>query len=186
MIFTRVALLLLLAGSSISTQAQAPVFGTDTDRGEAAQLWQQMLAMNLVGDSLIPTDLYKGVQPHGLILENLVAEATLDDHTGVLIVKRNYGPSGVDMSVVEADRVAALKAVTIMFNREEGYDPDNQNWFYAKYLPDGTLDKNPKDIELAGRVAKGGGPNGTDAGCIACHRAAPGGDFLFVTELVGM
>ncbi len=176
---------LALALSGFS-QAQAPGFGQAVDRAEAEQLWQQMLDMKLVGASLMPTELYKGVQPHGFILENLVAEATLGDHKGVLIVKRNYGPSGVDTAVVEADRVAALKAVTIMFRRHENYDPANQNWFYAKYLPDGSLDNNPKGVALAGRVAAGAGPNGSDAGCIACHRAAPGGDFLFVTELVGM
>ena len=55
------------------------------------------------------------------------------------------------------------------------YDPDNQNWFWAKYLPNGSLDKNPKGMQLAGRVAKG-----ADAGCIACHAGADGGDYMFL------
>lgn len=67
-----------------------------------------------------------------------------------------------------------LKAVTVMYRREKGYDPDNQDWFWAKYGPDGTLDTNPKGIPLAGRVAKG-----MDAGCIACHAGAPGADMVF-------
>ena len=62
-------------------------------------------------------------------------------------------------------------------SREAGYDDDNENWFWAKYLPDGSLDKNPKGMELAGRVAKG-----ADMGCIACHSAAPGDDYLYVND----
>ena len=58
-----------------------------------------------------------------------------------------------------------------------GYDTANKNWFWAKYLPDGSLDKNPKDMELAGRVAKG-----AEMGCIACHSAAPGDDYLYVSD----
>ena len=42
------------------------------------------------------------------------------------------------------------------------------------YRADGTLDKNPKGMQLAGRVAKGAAK-----GCIACHTAAPGGDMVF-------
>ena len=61
-----------------------------------------------------------------------------------------------------------------MFQREDGYDSDNQNWFWAKFTPDGGLDKNPKGMMLAGRVAKG-----KPKGCIACHTAAPGGDYIF-------
>jgi hypothetical protein len=70
-----------------------------------------------------------------------------------------------------------LGAVTVMFKREDGYDADNQNWFWAKYLPDGSLDKNPKGMQLAGRVAKG-----ADAGCIACHSTAEGDDYLFTSN----
>ncbi len=62
-----------------------------------------------------------------------------------------------------------------MFQREEGYDADNRNWFWVKYLPDGSLDKNPAGMALAGMVGKN-----ADAGCIACHRGDP--DYLFTTD----
>ena len=68
-------------------------------------------------------------------------------------------------------------AVTVMFQRESGYDDDNKNWYWAKYLADGSLDKNPKGMELAGRVAKG-----ADAGCIACHSGADGEDYEFLRD----
>ncbi len=67
-----------------------------------------------------------------------------------------------------------LKAITVMFKRERGYDADNRNWFWAKFKPDGSLDKNPKGVALAGRVMKG-----ANKGCIACHKSAPGGDMVF-------
>jgi len=181
----RIITVVFLIACGQGLRAQEPDFGGPEDTAYADALWQQMLTLKLVGDDLEEDQLYTGVQPHGFVLENLVAEATLEGRTGALVVKRNYGPSGIDMAVVERDRVAALKAVTVMFSRDASYDPGNQNWFYAKYRPDGSLDKNPKGVPLAGRVAKGVGPDGTDAGCIACHRAAPGNDFLFVTDLGG-
>jgi len=60
-----------------------------------------------------------------------------------------------------------------MFKRQ-GYDPENKDWFWVKYAPDGSILKNPKGMKLAGRVAKG-----MPEGCIACHTAAPGGDMVY-------
>ncbi len=102
---------------------------------------------------------------------------TVDDNTGPLIVKYNYGGEGVSTDAVSQNPDQYLAAVTIMYQRA-GYDPDNNDWFWAKYLPDGSLDKNPKGMQLAGRVAKGN----TEAGCIACHSAAPGGDMVFTNN----
>jgi hypothetical protein len=45
------------------------------------------------------------------------------------------------------------------------YDAKNR----VKYLPDGSLDKSPEGVPLAGRAV----------GCIQCHSAAPGGDMLY-------
>ena len=69
-----------------------------------------------------------------------------------------------------------MEAVTVMFKREAGYDPENKDWFWVKYAPDGSIMKNPKAMSLAGRVAKGN----MKQGCIACHRAAPGGDMVYL------
>lgn len=62
-----------------------------------------------------------------------------------------------------------------MAKREAGYDSDNNDWFWAKYKPNGKLHANPKGMLLAGRVAKG-----MKAGCIACHKSASGSDMVFV------
>ncbi|MDX1711131.1 MAG: cytochrome P460 family protein [Rhodovibrionaceae bacterium] len=123
---------------------------------------------------------YEGTQPHGKVLEFLETEVTYEGHTGLVMVKKNYrgegDPEEVEHAVLE-DRQKHLASVTVMLRREDGYDPDHQNWFWAKYNADGSLATNPKDMKLAGRVAKG-----ADKGCIACHQAAPGGDYVFTHD----
>ena len=79
---------------------------------------------------------------------------------------------------VQENGVEHLAAITVMFKREDGYDAENKNWFWAKYLPDGSLDKNPKGMQLAGRVAKGN----ASGGCIACHSAEA--DYLYTTNAI--
>ena len=157
-------------------QAQDAAFGTDADADYAARIWSAMEEMNLAGEGMIHSFPYEGVAPHGMMLETFYTTASVDDHSGDLVVKRNYGPEGVSVDEVLGDPGKHLAAVTVMFRREAGFDPENADWFWVKYLPDGTLDKNPKGMRLAGRVAKG-----MDAGCIACHSGA-GDDMLFTTD----
>ncbi len=161
--------------------AQNAPFGTDTDAAYAALIWEAMEAQKLAGEDQIFSFPYEGVAPHGMMLETFYSHATIDGHTGELIVKRNYGPEGVTSDEVLADPAKHLGAVTVMFRREKGFDADNQDWFWVKYLPDGSLDKNPKGMRLAGKVAKG-----ADAGCIACHTNAGGDDYVFTSDAVGM
>ena len=88
------------------------------------------------------------------------------------------GGSGLSKYSAETNR---LKAVTVMYKRESGYDSDNQDWFWAKYTPDGGLhikEAQGMKIKLAGRVAKG-----KPEGCISCHRAAGGGDYVYASNI---
>ncbi len=169
-----------LALSTSWAMAQDVPFGSDADAAYAAQLWAVMEDMNLAGDNMLRSYPYAGIEPHGLMLETLYTTATVAGHTGDLVVKRNYGPEGVTANEVLADPDKHLGAVTVMFRREAGFDADNADWFWVKYLPDGSLDKNARGMRLAGKVAKG-----MDAGCIACHAGA-GDDMLFTTDHVGM
>lgn len=152
--------------------AQAP-FGSEEDVAYAATLWERLARFNLHGRTQINTVPYDGQHPHGAVLETLEGVIQVGDDVGAVIVKRNYGGEGATKASVANDRAKYLGAVTVMFRRP-GYDPDNANWFWAKYLPDGSLDKNPMGVPLAGRVAKG-----MAEGCIACHEAAPGGDYVY-------
>ena len=176
-IFTASLTALGLAAGGAAAQDMA--FGTDADAAYAAKIWAQMEAINLAGDGMIRTYPYEGTPPHGKMLETFYTTATVDGHTGDLVVKRNYGPEGVTDDQVLSEPGKHLGAVTVMFRREAGYDADNADWFWVKYLPDGSLDKNPMGMRLAGRVAKG-----MDAGCIACHAGA-GKDMLFTTDHIG-
>ena len=171
-----------LAGSLTMTTATAQdmmPFGTDHDIAYAALLWDVMNASKLAGPNAIQTYPYEGIAPHGMMLQTFYTTGTIDGHTGDLIVKRNYGPDGVSEDEVLMDPAKHLGAITVMFRREAGYDDDNQDWFWAKFLPDGSLDKNAMGGALAGRVAKG-----ADAGCIACHSGVD--DYVFTSDAITM
>ena len=171
-----------LAGSLTMTTATAQdmmPFGTDHDIEYAALLWDVMNASNLAGPNSIQTYPYEGIAPHGMMLQTFYSTGTINGHTGDLIVKRNYGPEGVSEDEVLMDPSKHLGAITVMFRREAGYDDDNQDWFWAKFLPDGSLDKNAMGGSLAGRVAKG-----MDEGCIACHSGVD--DYVFTSDAITM
>lgn len=162
-----------LAALLVSSQVSAAPFGADDDVAYAKKLWHEMTKHQFAGKEAIAGTPYIGVHPHGTILDTIDGSLKVGNNTGDLIVKRNYGGEGVSKSAVADQPDKYLDAVTVMYRRA-GYDADNQNWFWVKYKPDGSLHTNPAGIPLAGRVAKG-----APKGCIACHAAAPGGDLVF-------
>ncbi|GAB4241695.1 MAG: hypothetical protein Kow0032_29630 [Methyloligellaceae bacterium] len=137
-------------------------------------LWAALEKAQLAGKNAKADSPYKGQAPHGAVLETIHSQVSVGGHTGKVVVKRNYGGKGVSIDAVKGDRAKFLKAVTVMFKREAGYDKDNNDWFWVKYKPDGSLHTNPKGMQLAGRVMKG-----ADKGCIACHSAVKDKDYLF-------
>jgi hypothetical protein len=169
---------LALGGAVTLAHAQDAPFGNAEDTEYATKLWQIMLEQKLVGDDSIKVRPFEGNEPHGAIQEVLATTTTVDGHSGRLLVKRNHGgKEGLSVEDVYDDPLTNLAAITIMFKREGGYDAENLDWFWAKYLPSGELDKNPKGMQLAGRVAKG-----AEMGCIACHTAAGGEDLETLTS----
>ncbi len=170
----RKSLALAAAAVVVSSTALAAPFGEPKDVAYAAQLWKVLENTGLVGANAIQSHAYTGAHPHGAVLTTAEARIRVGSDAGTAIVKNNYGGDGVSTEAVSNNPGKYLAAVTVMFKRP-GYDADNQDWFWVKYLPDGSLDKNPKGMQLAGQIAKGN----TKGGCIACHSAAPGGDMLF-------
>jgi hypothetical protein len=148
-------------------------FGSAADVAYAEKLWGAMQKLQLVGNGRMVSTPYTGSHPHGAILDTLDGTLSVAGDRGAVIVKNNYGGEGVSKKAVADNPEKYLKAVTVMFKRA-GYDADNKDWFWVKYAPDGSVMKNPKKMSLAGRVAKG-----MPKGCIACHKAAPGGDMVF-------
>ena len=107
------------------------------------------------------TALYPGTEPHGALLttyvnpaaeEGLAAEMEMLPEDAI-VVKENYQP----------DRT--LAAVTIMY-KVQGYDPEHNDWFWAKYGPEGA-------VESAGRVP----------GCIECHGERADNDYIWSDTL---
>lgn len=163
------------------TSMSPPPMGNPPDVADARALWRALQSAQLVGPEARRVQPYTGVHPHGAILETLHQTVSVNGHTGLAIVKRNYGGEDVSIDNVARNRATYLKAVTVMYKRESGYDPDNQNWFWAKYTPGGGLhvkEAKGMKIKLAGRVAKG-----KPEGCISCHRAAGGGDYVYSSNI---
>lgn len=137
-------------------------FGDKEDTEFAALVWA---AMDGYENWIMKTDMYPGKSPHGKFLRMYYSMVRVAGKPYHIIVKDNY------------DAKKNLAAVTIMVQREAGYDADNNDWFWAKFKADGTIDRNPKDMALAGRVAKG-----MDTGCIACHKGAMDSDYVFTND----
>ena len=160
--------------SARATQMMSMPFGDPSSVAYSDALWAAMAGARLTGTQARADKPYKGQAPHGAILETITSVVTVNGHKGKVVVKRNYGPAGITAKDVARNRAKHLKAVTVMFKREKGYDAENNDWFWVKYKPDGSLHTNPKGMKLAGRVAKG-----MDQGCIACHTAVKDKDYLF-------
>lgn len=173
---TLIGLSMLLTGS-MAVMSHAEPFATDEDRAFGEKLWSSLVRAKLAGDNKIMSTPYEGQHPHGAILDTMESVIRIDGEQGPVIVKNNYGGEGVSRSAVANDPSEYLVSVTVMFQRDD-YDEDNNNWFWAKYLPDGSFDTNPNDTPLVGRVVKGN----KEAGCIACHTGAPGNDLVFIND----
>lgn len=167
----------LLGGLLAASGAAAQTAGTEEDIAFAEAIWAELQELQMAGDNAIMSLPYQGGPPHGMMLETFLMRAEIAGEEGLLVVKRNYGPEDVTEDEVLADPSGHLGAITVMFQRPEGYDPEHDDWFYAKFLPDGTLDRNPAGMALAGAVGRN-----LEAGCIACHINASGDDYLFVTD----
>ncbi len=164
-------------GEGSAQTGEEVFFGGDDDVAFAQRLWRNLAEARLVGPNAVNSRPYEGAEPHGAILVLLQGDLTVGGHTGAVIVKNNYMGESVSVSSVSDNPDLNLAAVTVMFRRAEGYDSENLDWFWAKYSADGSLQSNPAGVRLAGRIGK----NPEDA-CIACHKFAPGDDYVFLND----
>ena len=179
------AAVLCLAIASLAVKGPAaagPAFGLADDVDYAGALWRAMVTARLVGpDETKLEPFFGGAKPHGEILELAHQNLEVNGHTGFIVVKKNYSGAGVSEEAVARDRARYLTDITVMFQREANYDPDNQNWFWVKYKPGGSLharEVGGEIVPLAGRIAKGK-PGEENGGCIYCHASAGGRDYIF-------
>ena len=159
--------LFILVGIPNTASSDQP-FGGPEDVKYSDQLWRALTDARLVGDTSITAMPYKGTV-HKTILITLDGTVRVGGHTGAVIVKKMYQGPEVSVQKVFNDPATDLKIVAVMYKREKGYDLDNQDWFYTKYNPDGSPQKNKKGILVTGRAAK----------CIGCHQSAPGDDYVY-------
>jgi len=171
---------------SIKHENSSFPMGSVDDIRYAQKLWSTLESELLVGSNALPNKpFFGGAEPHGMILELAYKEIQVNNHTGFVVVKKNYNGPDVSVSSVEADRSKFLQSMTVMYQREAGYDEDNKNWFWVKYKPGGKVETKVfkgNEIALAGRVIKGKTPE-DNGGCIYCHRSAGGGDYIFYPEI---
>ena len=176
-IYVALCMALALSSSSFSYAAFAAPFGDEADISFAKQLWASLKAAEFVGPKRINVRPFEGTEPHGSIQQVLGKSLKVGARTGQVLVKANHVGEEASVATVYDNPNRFLRAYTVMFKREEGYDPENKNWFWVKYDKDGVLAKTPTGIPLAGRVAKG-----SEKGCLYCHGASGGEDFQTLTE----
>lgn len=147
------------------TQTGGPAQPPPPDTSAAA-VWSYLQAANYAdGWEHWPgkTQLYTGIEPHGMLLSTYYNEmagpsitsgdiATLPDRS--IIVKENYMPD------------STLAAVTVMY-KVQGYNPEHGDWWWAKYDAAGV-------VETSGRAEM----------CIACHSGSSG-DYLLTPIQAG-
>lgn len=181
---------LLLFVIMLITACQGMVKNNSSSTNEdvlfAHQLWKVMEENKLVGVQAKPLQpFFGGAKPHGMILEVYSHQLMVGKHDGFLVLKRNYNGKDVSVDNVTKDRSKYLSAITIMYQREAGYDEDNLNLFWAKYKPDGSLffmESAGHKMQLAGRILKGETRESNKA-CLYCHASAGGGDYIFYPDI---
>ena len=71
--------------------------------------------------------------------------------------------------------VAGVEPVPTEITLERPANPEHGDWFWVKYLPDGSVARTPAD--------KGNKPiKGRFASCIECHASADGDDYVFAND----
>jgi hypothetical protein len=101
---------------------------------------------------------YHGRFPHGSLLTTYVSKAACQ------AVKDRSGRIPAGQFIVKENFTAEkqLVAISVMY-KLAGYNAEGGDWFWLKYLPDGT-------IQDEGKVG----------GCIGCHAAVKDNDWLFI------
>ena len=141
--------------------------GTPEDDAYAAKVWHYLQQNQLVGKNRIRSFPFFGKRPHGSIQEVIATEATINGHKGRLIVKHNYGAKkALTLEEVYSSKQSEnYEALTIMFQREKGYDTANSDWFWAEYEANGKVFIY-QNQHLSGRSRM----------CLGCHTPLGGKD----------
>lgn len=112
-------------------------------------------------------DLREGAAPHGEFVRTYANKTASGDPKslpyGSILVAENY----------DKDK-KTLRDVSVMY-RSKGADPQHGDWYWLKYLPDGSIARTPEKEgkkAIAGKVAS----------CIECHSKAEGKDLVYSND----
>ena len=158
-------------------QQNKSVYGGKEDVELAIRLWRQLKQQKLVGKDRINVHAFKGKRPHGPIQQVYASIVTVNGHRGRAVVKANHKGKDLLIGDVYDDPNRYLADYTVMFVNEKGYDPENGDWFWVIYKPDGRIGRSATGVPVAGRVGKD-----ENFGCIGCHRAVGGEDLEALTS----
>lgn len=150
-------------GEAAREEARAPQPDT-----MGAGMWSFLQEVDYQGSWQLWPDkgqLYQGQEPHGMLLTTYLNDLAHDALTnqagsmpdGAIVVKENYAPD------------STLAAVTVMY-KKDGFDPEHNDWFWVKFLADGSVDMEGK---AQGRVQ----------GCIQCHGGKADNDYIMTSSL---
>jgi len=167
-----------VAEETRSARSEIPVHQIAYQAGEnfEARFWNWLQDSKYKNWAPVPGksgDAYPGKSPHGMFLKmylNRTAAGNLGNLPhGSILVKENYGKDK-----------KTLMAVTVMY-RTKGYDSKHNDWYWVKYMPDGSVAKVPSmpkfPKKMWGKSIAGRFPS-----CIMCHGGADGKDFAFVND----
>ena len=129
--------------------------GTPEDQTSAGTLWDAMNGYEQWDQFAGHEGMQPGKSPHGKFVRTFVkaADASAPGY-GSIIVKENYS----------SEDPSSLGGLTVM-QRIEGYDAENEDWFWARYTPKGKLTH-------SGKVSS----------CADCHFDAGGDDYVFLND----
>jgi len=170
MICTRIGIsAVVLMGLALATWSHAQESAEAGDPAEFAKnFWSYLHRAqyrNWAPAPGVTADYKPGLSPHGKytkLYANRVAYADMQNlpYFSILLVE-NY------------DSTKKLQDITVLY-RSRGTAPDDRDWFWIKYLSDGTVatSDDAQQSPLSGRVQS----------CIDCHRKAKGDDFVFAND----
>jgi len=81
----RIIIALSLVSVSALAGAAGMPFGGQDSVDDAKALWQAMTNEGLVGDNAVHSRPYKGVPPHGMVLDTIEKDITVNGHTGCYV-----------------------------------------------------------------------------------------------------
>lgn len=152
------SILLPTTAFSLAIVAACASLGTPEDQESAGSLWQEMEGHRQWGFFDGHVGMQKGHGPHGdyvvTYINDLAQSNQASPPFGSILVKENYG----------SEDESSLDSYTVM-KRIEGYDPENGDWFWARFSSKGKLTH-------SGKVSM----------CSDCHFDAGDDDFVFLND----